>query len=146
MLGLACDANVPQQRHRRNFVAIRNAATSAIRAFSRQTKLTVHRMTRSTAPFTLAFHLAVIAVWAAKTTRRKPAYTPAELESALGCGMRALAQPLVVAGWCRVVVFSRRSGRPISRVLWVPPGQQVPKPVRGRPRFSFSNHIGVYES
>lgn len=144
MLGLACDATVPQQRHHRNFVAIRNAATSAIRAFARQPKLTVRRMTRSTAPFTLALHLAAIAVWAAKTTRWKPAYTPVELERSLGCGMRALAQPLVLAGWCRVVVFSRLSGRPISRVLWVPPGQPFPKPVRGRPRFSLSTHLGAF--
>lgn len=91
----------------------------------------------------LSEHVAAVAVWSARCTPHAMWYSPAELERQLGRGMRALAQPLLLSGWRRVTVFSRKSGQPVSRILWLPPGSTHPMPKRGRPRFDLFNLLGV---
>lgn len=91
----------------------------------------------------LSEHVAAVAVWSALYAPRARCYSPAELERYLGHGMRALAQPLLLSGWRRVSVFSRKPGRPVSRTLWLPPGSTHPEPIRGRPRFDLFNLLGV---
>jgi len=91
----------------------------------------------------LSEHVAALAVWSARYAPHAGCYSPAELERHLGHGMRALAQPLLLSGWRRVSVFSRKSGYPVSRTLWLPPGSTHPPPKRGRPRFDLFNLLGV---
>ena len=99
-------------------------------------------MRRSTSFERLSEHITVVAVWSARYTP-SGSYSPAELERHLGYGMRALSQPLLLSGWRRVCVFSRKSGRPVSRTFWLPPGSTRPLPKRGRPRFDLFNLLGA---
>ena len=101
-------------------------------------------MRGTASPDTLAAHLAELILWSARTPLRPRLYAPAELEQALGRRMRALAQPLVLAGWSRVISFSRKSGTPACRVHWAPPGYPLPRPTRGRPPFNLEL-LGVFE-
>lgn len=91
----------------------------------------------------LAEHMAEVAVWYARHAPHPPSYTPGELERHLGHGMRTLAQPLMLSGWRRTTIFSRRSGHPVSRTLWLPPGSTHQPPKRGRPRFDLFQLLGV---
>jgi hypothetical protein len=99
-------------------------------------------MRGSTSIERLSEHVAAVAVWSARYSP-SGCYSPAELERYLGLGMRALAQPLLLSGWRRISVFSRKSGHPVSRTLWLPPGSTPPMPKRGRPRFVLFNFLGV---
>jgi len=91
----------------------------------------------------LAERVAEAAIWHVRHAPHAGGYTPAELEHHLGHGMRALAQPLLLSGWRRVSVFSRKSGHPVSRTLWLPPGTTHQLPKRGRPRFDLFNRLGA---
>lgn len=100
-------------------------------------------MRGSTSIERLSEHVAAVAVWSARCAPQAVRYSPAELERHLGHGMRALAQPLLLSGWRRISVFSRKSGHPVSRTLWLPPGSTHTAPKRGRPRFDLFNLLGV---
>jgi hypothetical protein len=100
-------------------------------------------MRGSTSIERLSEHVAAVTFWSARYAPHAQCYSPAELERNLGLGMRALAQPLLLSGWRRVSVFSRKSGHPVSRTLWLPPGSTPPMPNRGRPRFDLFNLLGV---
>jgi hypothetical protein len=91
----------------------------------------------------LSEHVAALAVWSARYAPHARCYSPAELESHFGHGMRALAQPLLLSGWQRRSIYSRQSGHPVSRIIWLPPGSSFPVSKRGRPRFELFNLIGV---
>lgn len=91
----------------------------------------------------LAEHMAEVADWHARHAPHPESYSPAELERHLGFGMRALTQPLLMSGWRRTTVFSRKSGHPVSRTLWLPPGSTHQMPNRGRPRFDLFTLLGV---
>lgn len=99
-------------------------------------------MRGSTSIERLSKHVAAVAVWSARYSP-SGSYSPEELERYLGLGMRALAQPLLLSGWRRVSVFSRKSGPPVSRTLWLPPGSNHPVSKRGRPRFDLFNLLGA---
>jgi hypothetical protein len=100
-------------------------------------------MRGTASPDCLSGHLVALAIWSARTPINPCGYTPAELERQLGRSMRALAQPLLLSRWQRVVIFSRKSGKPTSRALWVPPGCPTPVPTRGRPRFNLYKLTGA---
>jgi hypothetical protein len=92
-------------------------------------------MRGSTSLERLSEHVASVAVWSARYAPHARCYSPTELERYFGHGMRALAQPLLLSGWQRLSIFSRKSGYPVSRTLWLPPGSTLPVSKRGRPRF-----------
>lgn len=97
-----------------------------------------------TAPLTLASYAAQIVTWYARLPEAKPScFTCADLTTGIGLSMRQLHMPLVLLGWHRAEVWSRRCNRRIRRVLYAPPGYQVPRPTRGRPRFCLENHIAI---
>jgi hypothetical protein len=100
-------------------------------------------MRGTASPDVLAGHLAALLIWSASAALRPTGYTPSELQIRLGRSMRALAQPLLLSGWRRAAVYSRKHGRPISRILWFPPGCPPPVPRRGRPRFDLLSLTGA---
>ncbi len=101
-------------------------------------------MPKNTTPLErLAEHMAEVAVWHARHVPHPPTYAPGELERHLGHSMRALAQPLLLSGWQRTIVFSRKSWHPVSRTLWLPPGSPHQPPKRGRPSFNLFQLLGI---
>lgn len=94
-------------------------------------------------PSKLALTAAVVAAWKARQSRLKGWYTPAELEPLLGMSMRKVAAALCLLGWRREKVWhTEQAGRKL-RVYWVPPGADVVRPRRGRPRFDLSAHFAI---
>lgn len=89
-------------------------------------------------PAQLALNAATIAAWRARQTCLKDQYAPSELEGSLGMSMRSAAAALCLLGWTREKVWSRDSSRRRLLTYWVPPGMEITRPKRGRPRFDLS--------
>lgn len=87
-----------------------------------------------TSPEVTAAHVADIAAWWAANASPLSSYTPRQLEAALGRSMRAVAHALELCGWHRVRIWKRSDNRRMLRVYWTPPGAEVQRPARGRPR------------
>lgn len=97
------------------------------------------------APQHLATTCAQIDRWYSALPEPKPeTFTCPELCCALGRPMQVLHLPLLVLGWDRRPVWSRRhDGRRTLRVLYAPPGYQVPRPKRGRPCLDLRPLLGL---
>jgi len=95
-----------------------------------------------TDPFKLAAVVGRITVWCASLPDPKPeCFSCSELTRLLGLTMRQLHTPLIILGWARAEVWHRENGKRVRRVYYAPPGQQVPRLPRGRPRFNLCDYV-----
>lgn len=95
-------------------------------------------------PTRIAATCARIVTWYATLPDPKPTvFSCADLVKAIGCGPRTLRHALTLLGWDRASVWSRRGSRRVRPVLYAPPGHTVPRPPRGRPRFSLTDCIAI---
>ncbi len=102
------------------------------------------RRKRVNATLPLAHAIAAASSWWNRLPahKRKPAYRPAELQQATGLATRYLAASLPLLGWHRARHWSRQGGRRKLRVLYAPPGHQIPAPARGRPPITLLDLFG----
>lgn len=84
----------------------------------------------------------VIAWHAARPNKAHKVFTCTELTTT-GYTLRQLRFPLALLGWQRAEVWSRRNNRRVKRVLYAPPGHRIPRPPRGRPRFSLTDYLTI---
>lgn len=95
-------------------------------------------------PLHFAEVVAHLAVWQASLRDPKPdAFSCRQLVTATGYSMRSLHAALLLSGWHRAEIWTRHRGRRIRRVFYAPPGHKVPRPKRGRPRFSIDDYINI---
>lgn len=93
-------------------------------------------------------HFAAVAarvtVWHASLPESHPrCFTCPELTAGTGLTMRQLHAPLLMLGWSRAAVWSRRNNRSRCRILWAPPGCTVPRLPRGRPPFIVADYTPI---
>lgn len=95
-------------------------------------------------PHTLADAAAKVTTWYASLPEPKPpVLTCPELHKGVRLPMNILCPALLLLGWKRAEVWGRRNNRRVKRVLYAPPGHRIPRPPRGRPRFSLSDCLTV---
>ncbi len=85
-----------------------------------------------------------LTIWYARQPAPKPTcFTCKALSDGTGYSMPLLYLPLLMSGWHRAEVWHRSGGRRVKRVYYAPPGHQVPRPPRGRPRFNLTDYVTI---